>query len=71
METSETLLKKAMNLKSQDRFLLIDGLIRSLDEPNKEIDEIWADEASKRLNAHRKGITKPVSFNEVFGDKQE
>jgi len=66
METSETLLKKAMNLKSQDRFLLIDGLIRSLDEPNKEIDGIWADEASKRLNAHRKGITKPLSFNEVL-----
>ena len=69
METGKTLLKKAMNLKSQERFLLIDALIRSLDEPDKEIDEIWADEASKRLSAHRKGLTKPISFDEIFGDK--
>jgi len=44
METSKSLLKKTLLLKPQDRFLLIDGLVRSLDEPNKEIDEIWAEE---------------------------
>jgi len=52
-----------MNLKAQERFLLIDRLIRSLDEPDKKIDDIWADEASKRLDAHRKGFTTPLSFN--------
>lgn len=36
METSESLLKKALVLKPQDRFLLINGLVHSLDEPNKE-----------------------------------
>jgi len=45
METCESLLKKALVLRPQDRFLLIDGLVRSLDEPNKEITAIWADEA--------------------------
>lgn len=60
-----------MNLKAQERFLLIDWLIRSLNEPDKKIDDIWADEASKRLGTNRKGFTKPLSFNEVFGDKQE
>ena len=69
METPESLLKKALLLKPQDRFLLIDGLIHSLDEPNKEIDEIWAEEASKRLNAHREGKTKGIPFSEVFGEE--
>ena len=66
MQTSESLLRKALLLEPQDRFLLIDGLVRSLDEPNKEIDAIWADEAEKRLRAHRDGKTKGVLFKDVF-----
>jgi len=38
MEATESLLKKALLFKSQERFLLIDRLIYSLDEPSKEID---------------------------------
>ncbi|MBE9581238.1 MAG: addiction module protein [Proteobacteria bacterium] len=68
METSESLLKKAMLLKPQDRLLLIDGLVRTLDEPNREIDAIWAEEAEKRLRAHREGKTHGVPFKDVFGE---
>ncbi|TET73507.1 MAG: addiction module protein [Candidatus Aminicenantes bacterium] len=42
------------------------GLTRCLDEPNKEIDAIWAEEAQKRLRAHREGKTKGVPFEDVF-----
>ena len=52
MENCQTLFKKAKLLKSQDRFLLIDGLVYTL-EPDSEIDEIWVEEAEKRLKAHR------------------
>ena len=69
MDNCETLLKKALLLKPQDRFLLIDGLIRSLDEPNREIDAIWAEEAEKRLRAHREGKTAGIPYEEVFGEK--
>ena len=69
METSESLLKKALRLKPQDRFLLIDGLVRSLDEPNKEIDAIWAEEAEKRLRAHREGKTQGVPCKDVFQEE--
>jgi len=37
MENSKSLLEMALKLKPQDRFLLIEGLIRSLDEPNKDL----------------------------------
>ena len=69
METRKSLLKKALLLKPQDRFLLIDGLVRSLDEPNKGIDDIWAEEAEKRLRAYREGKTQGVQFRDVFGEE--
>lgn len=69
MESSESLLKKALQLKPQDRFQLIDGLIRSLDEPDKDIDEIWNEEAERRLKAHREGKTQGVSFKSVFSEE--
>ena len=66
MESSESLLRRAMLLKPQDRFLLIDGLIRSLDEPDTDVDAIWAEEAENRLRAHREGRTKAVPLDDVF-----
>ena len=69
MESSESLLKKALLLKPQDRFLLIDGLIRSLDEPDRDIDDIWIAEAEKRLEAHTEGKTQGIPFKSVFGEE--
>ena len=68
METGRLLLEKALRLKPQDRFMLIEGLIRSLDEPDKTIDQIWAEEAGKRLKAYREGRLKGVPFADVFGE---
>ena len=48
----------ALVLRPQYHFLLIDGLVPSLDEPNKEIAAIWADETEKRLKAHSDGKTR-------------
>ena len=69
METSESLLKKAVLLKPKDRSILIEGLLKSIDEPSSELDSLWAEEANKRLKAHRDGNTKALTYNEVFGDE--
>ncbi len=45
-----------------------DGLIRSIDEPNKDIDAIWAEEAEKRLIAHHEGKTAGIVFK-MFSEK--
>ena len=66
MENCKSLLKKAILLKPHERFLLIDGLIRTINEPNKDIDSIWADEAEKRLKAHQQRKTTGISFKDVF-----
>jgi len=69
MKTGKEILEKALKLKPQDRFLLIEGLLQSLDEPDKDIDEIWAEEAEKRLKAYREGRLKGIPYEEVFGEE--
>ena len=68
METSESLLKKAVLLKPKERSLLIEGLLQSIDKPDKVIDSIWSEEAENRLKAHREGRTKAITYRDVFGD---
>ncbi|WP_413933258.1 addiction module protein [Nitrospira sp. BLG_1] len=68
MGTKE-LLDEAMKLKPEERFSLVEGLIKSLDEPDKKLDEIWAEEAEKRLNAYRAGKLQGVPMEEVFKSK--
>ncbi len=58
MEDRKQILEKALNLKPQDKLGIIEGLLHSLDEPDKGIDEIWAIEAEKRLKAYREGRLK-------------
>jgi len=50
MNTVEVL-NEAINLKSKERFILVEGILKSLDKPDHELDKIWADEAQRRLNA--------------------
>lgn len=69
MDTGRLLLERALRLKPQERFMLIEGLIQSLDCPSKEIDEIWIDEAERRLRAHREGKSQDLSYEEVLGDE--
>jgi putative addiction module component (TIGR02574 family) len=68
MEVSKELLQKALKLNPKDRIILLEGLIESLDEPDKTIDEIWTEEAEKRLKAYRDGKIKGVNYKEVFGE---
>ncbi len=64
----EELLKEALKLKPQDRFTMVDGLLRSLDQPDASVDAIWAEEAEKRLYAYRAGRLSGVPMEEVFRD---
>lgn len=56
----QEILDLAMTLKPVERLLIIDGLLRSLDEPDHNIDELWAVEAEKRLNACREGRVEGI-----------
>jgi putative addiction module component (TIGR02574 family) len=64
--SAEEILKEALKLKPEERFLLVEGLIKSIDEPNKKIDDIWAEEAEKRLRAYREGRLEGIPMEEIF-----
>jgi len=49
--------------------MIVEGLLKSLDEPDRKIDEIWAEEAKKRLKAYRDGKLKGIPMEEVFKDE--
>ena len=44
----------------------MEGLIKSLDEPDKRLDDIWAEESEKRLNAYREGKLEGVPMEAIF-----
>lgn len=60
------LLEKALELKVNERSQLVDELLKSLDKPDEEIDEIWAEEADKRLESYRKGELKAIPMENIF-----
>ena len=65
MSTKE-LFNEAMKLKPKERALLVENLIKSLDQPDKELDEIWADESERRLRAYREGKLEGVAMDDIF-----
>lgn len=66
MSTKE-LLAEALRLKAEERFVIVEGLLKSLDVPDKELDDIWAEEAERRLHAYREGRLEGVPMDELFG----
>ena len=71
MENSQEILAKALQLKPIEKCFIIDGLLQSLDEPNKELDQIWAVEAENRLNAYRQGKLKGIPMEALFDDERQ
>ncbi len=63
---SKEILDEAMALKPEERFIIVEGLLKSLDEPDQKIDAIWAEEAGKRLKAYRNGRLEGIPMEEVF-----
>ncbi len=65
MGTNE-IIQEAINLKPQEKYLIIESLILSLNEPDKDIEKIWIEESQKRLDEYKNGNLKTLSFEEVF-----
>lgn len=65
MNTKE-LINEAVSLPVEERTLVVDSLLRSLNQPESEIDKKWVAVAKRRLAGLRSGTIKPVSGQEVF-----
>ena len=58
--------EEALALKPIEKLQLIDELLLSLDKPNKDFDEIWAEEVEKRIDAYDKGQILNIEAKEAF-----
>lgn len=58
--------EEVLALKPIEKLQLIDELLLSLDKPNKDFDEIWAEEVEKRIDAYDKGQILNIEAKEVF-----
>ncbi|MEE9377027.1 MAG: addiction module protein [Candidatus Lokiarchaeia archaeon] len=68
-ELNEKLIQEILSLPSHLRTILIDKLIESLNVPiQKEIDDLWAEEAEKRISDINSGKVQSISGEKVFED---
>lgn len=67
---SKEILKQALDLKPEERFVVVEGLLKSLDEPDCDLDNLWAEEAEKRLHAYRAGQLPGILMEDIFKEEQ-
>ena len=66
MSINEILYNDVMVLETMQKLELIDELLKSLDVPDKNIDELWAIESESRIEAYQNGLLKSRPIEEVF-----
>lgn len=66
MYGSKEIIEEAEALPIEERALIIDSLLRTLNPPDAEIDRKWIEAARRRLQELRSGKVTVVPGNEVF-----
>jgi len=66
MIKTKELFEEAVSLPVEIRTQLVDKLLRSLHPTRKEIEELWAEEAEKRVEEIKSGKIKTIPGKEVF-----
>lgn len=64
--TTKELIEEAVSLPVEDRALVAESILRSLNAPETAIDRRWAKVARRRLAELRSGKVRPVPGEEVF-----
>ena len=62
----QDLLKEALCLKPQDRILIINALLKSLDKKDPEAEAIWNEEIERRSKALDNGTLKTNTMEVLF-----
>ena len=64
--TTKQLIDEVVSLPVEERTLVVDSLLRSLNTPREDIDGQWAVVAQRRLAELRSGEVKAIPGEEVF-----
>ncbi len=66
MHNTEDIIQEAASLPVEERIIVVDSLLRTLNMPDADIDREWAVVARRRLAELRSGRVKPVPGDDVF-----
>ena len=66
MPATKKLIDEALSLPVEDRAVIADSLLKSLNMPDPAIDRKWVELAKRRLGELRSGKVKPIPGNEVL-----
>ena len=65
----KALVDSVLQLKPAERMHLLNLIYTSLERPDSAIDEIWYDEAERRLAAYKSGEHQGVPAEQVLGKR--
>lgn len=66
MATPKNLIDEALSLPVTDKAELVDQLLSSIDNIDKDIEAEWTTEVESRLDAYEAGKLKAISLEEVL-----
>jgi len=66
---NKALVETVLQLKPAERMQLLNVIHNSLERPDASIDEIWNDEAERRLAAYKAGKTQGIPAEKVLGQR--
>lgn len=66
MPSTAEIIREAESLPVEERTVVVDSLLRSLNRPDPETDRKWAAVAKRRMEELRSGRVQPVPGEEVF-----
>ena len=65
-DAAKVLIDQALELPAQERAVVAEQILLSLDKPDAELDAIWASEAESRLSAYRSGQEPAIPLADAF-----
>jgi len=66
MHSTKDIIQEAAALPVEERIIVVDSLLRTLNIPDPDIDTEWAVVAKRRLSELRSGRVSPVPGDQVF-----
>lgn len=64
--SNKEIIESVLKLSPQEKLLIVDSILKSLDEPDKVIEEIWLEESEKRLKLFCEGKLKGIPFEQLI-----
>ncbi|MEN6331471.1 MAG: addiction module protein [Smithella sp.] len=71
MHGTKEIIQEAAALPVEERIIVVDSLLRTLNIPNPDIDKEWVDVAKRRLAQLRSGRGESISGDLVFAKIRE